>query len=311
MTVNYRASRHGTSTITVRVRDTTELPLDVTFTVGVRPLVDPINPPSLMTGQLWTWMTTGSAPAEAGHANGYSLIGAPSGMTIDDKTGQIQWKPASAGKVNFTVRITDFNGMTPTTLSGDRAVTLTVASAPKVQSVTINDGLSNQHSRVDYLTVTFDTKVDFAGPATDAFEVLRTGPGTPMSAVQIVGVDTSASTMTQTVAKITFTGGVTEFGSLIDGNYSLRLLASKISTGGVALDGNGDGTPGDDYTGFTFHRLFGDADGNRSVTATDFNAFRVAYGTSGVSIFDFNGDNQVSASDFNAFRLRYGVTRAP
>ena len=54
-------------------------------------------------------------------------------------------------------------------------------------------------------------------------------------------------------------------------------------------------------------RVFGDSDGNGTVTAADFNAFRLAYGASGASIFDFDGDNQVSASDFNQFRLRYGV----
>jgi hypothetical protein len=42
-----------------------------------------------------------------------------------------------------------------------------------------------------------------------------------------------------------------------------------------------------------------------------FNQFRLAYGQSGLSFFDFDGDHQVTALDFNEFRLRYGVTLAP
>jgi hypothetical protein len=57
-----------------------------------------------------------------------------------------------------------------------------------------------------------------------------------------------------------------------------------------------------------FHRLFGDANGDGAVTATDFNLFRLDYGTTGNSIFDFDGNGSVTAADFNAFRLRYGAS---
>ncbi len=60
---------------------------------------------------------------------------------------------------------------------------------------------------------------------------------------------------------------------LSDDNYTATILASAvIDTGGNQLDGNGDGTGGDDYT-FDLFRLFGDFDGSESVDFIDFSAF--------------------------------------
>jgi len=54
----------------------------------------------------------------------------------------------------------------------------------------------------------------------------------------------------------------------------------------------------------------GDSNGDGLVSATDFNAFRLAYGT-GPSIFGFNSDGQTNAADFMAFFDRYGVILVP
>jgi hypothetical protein len=106
--------------------------------------------------------------------------------------------------------------------------------------------------------------------------------------------------LTQTIA-------VLSFNQLVDGIYSLGINASLATDYvGQQLDGDNDGLAGGNYT-FSFHRLFGDSNGDGAVTAIDFNAFRLAYGTSGPSIFDFDNNGSVSAIDFNEFRLRYGV----
>jgi hypothetical protein len=108
---------------------------------------------------------------------------------------------------------------------------------------------------------------------------------------------------------LSFTGGPLDFGSLADGCYTLTIDANQVSNSNGKLDGDNDGVPGGNYVLIGtpengLYRLFGDADGNGRVSATDFNAFRLAYGSAGPSIFDFNGDGQVSASDFNQFRTR-------
>src|SRR5205085_1719943 len=101
----------------------------------------------------------------------------------------------------------------------------------------------------------------------------------------------------------TFSGPLTQFGSLVDGKYTLTILASQVSNI-AALDGNGDGTPGDDFT-FSFHRLFGDSDGDRDVDAADFGAFRSAFGGYQLA-FDFDNDGDTDAADFAQFRARFG-----
>jgi hypothetical protein len=54
------------------------------------------------------------------------------------------------------------------------------------------------------------------------------------------------------------------------------------------------------------HRLFGDGDGDADVDATDFGAFRSAFGGTSNLAFDSDGDGDVDATDFGAFRARFG-----
>ena len=118
---------------------------------------------------------------------------------------------------------------------------------------------------------------------------------------------------TGTQVTLTFVGGPVDGKSLADGRYTLVVLSNQFAD---SLDGNGDGTAGDDYilpgnTANGLFRLFGDADGNATVNAVDFAQFRGVFGLSGPSIFDFNGDNQTNASDFAQFRARFGITLTP
>ena len=89
---------------------------------------------------------------------------------------------------------------------------------------------------------------------------------------------------------------------LIDGRYTLTVVADNIVADG-GFDGNGDGSPGDNGVR-TFHRLFGDANGDATVNATDFLAFRLAFLSSDPA-FDYNGNGTVDSSDFMQFRLRF------
>jgi hypothetical protein len=184
-------------------------------------------------------------------------------------------------------------------------------STPRVQAIVINGG-AVQRSRVTDLTVTFTTQVTFAGAVANAFMLTRVGGGA-------VGGFTAAAAVVGGVTVVAvggFTGAETQFGSLADGRYTLTALASRISAGGVALDGNGDGTPGDDYTFGDpdgLFRYFGDVNGDRVVNGLDFAAFRPAFGTSAgdpayLAALDFDGDGAINGLDFAQFRPRFGLS---
>jgi len=84
----------------------------------------------------------------------------------------------------------------------------------------------------------------------------------------------------------------------------------------VALDGNGDGSGGDDYvladggttTGNQLFRLFGDATGDRTVNAADLTLFRNVFGALTTDItFDFDLSQVINATDLTAFRTNFGA----
>jgi hypothetical protein len=185
------------------------------------------------------------------------------------------------------------------------AFEIQAAVAPPTASIKVGTG-DPQRSMVTSFTVTFSETVMFPDGPAAAFQLIRTGPGGPTGSVNLA-FNVSGNTVTITFNDPIFAPQIGLYNSLIDGKYTLTLVANKIIGAGGPLDGDGNGTGGDNQTLLT-HRLFGDADGNGSVTATDFNAFRLQYGSTGPSIFDYNGDNQVAAIDFNEFRLRYGTS---
>ena len=149
----------------------------------------------------------------------------------------------------------------------------------------------------------------FAGGNTaGAFLLEKMNGVTPVGTV-VLTANTSLSTPTQTVVRLTFSGPLAEsFGSLKDGRYRLTVLAaSTTDTGGQQLDGNGNMIAGDNYVSGSIHRLFGDSDGDADVDVSDFTAFRTAFGTNS-PIYDADGDSDVDLADFAAFRLRFGTT---
>ena len=171
-------------------------------------------------------------------------------------------------------------------------------TGPQVESVVINDG-SAQRSMVSRLTVTFSEVV--TGVDASSFVLTNTTTDTvivPMVATEIING--------KTVATLTFSGAGIIGGSLADGNYTLKTLASSVSDAvGNALDGNGDGTHGDDATD-SFFRLFGDSNGDRRVNIVDLFAFIGDFGKNEREFFDFDGDGNVNIIDFFRFRSRFG-----
>ena len=169
-----------------------------------------------------------------------------------------------------------------------------------VASVQVNNGEA-QRSRVTSFLVAFDANVTLPANPADAFQLRRQSD----NAV----VTLTASMPAANLVTLTFTGGPVAFGSLADGRYTLTVFGAQVNNG--LFDGNGDGIPGDDYVligtpANGFFRLFGDANGSGNVDATDFGAFRSAFGTAN-NFFDSDNDGDVDASDFGNFRQRFGV----
>jgi hypothetical protein len=192
-------------------------------------------------------------------------------------------------------------------------VTITVnppAVPPMVESVVINGG-SAQRSMVTSVIVTFNTVVTIDDLAT-AFEVDKTGG----SAVGLIASRNNVGG--KTIVTLNFTGPGVVGGSLADGNYLLKVYADKVHASGLNLDGNGDGTPNDNFTygaaaADKFFRLFGDQDGDRDVDATDRFAYLTSRGkTRGQAgylwYFDCDNDGDVDSVgfDLDQFNLRYG-----
>jgi uncharacterized delta-60 repeat protein len=170
-------------------------------------------------------------------------------------------------------------------------------------SAQVNDGTA-QRSRVTSLTVRFSSQVTFSGAPADAFTLLRTGGGA-VNFTATVSVEFGGTVVVLT----NFTGPETEFGSLRDGRYTLTALASQISAGGQALDGDANGTPGGDFVfgeAQGLFRFFGDYNGDRHVDIADFGLFSssIFNPANYIAAFDFNGDGHIDIADFGQFSLR-------
>ena len=173
---------------------------------------------------------------------------------------------------------------------------------PTVESVVVNDG-SAQRSVVTSITVTFSEDVGVVDAS--HFELTNTTTNTqvvPGVAYEVING--------RTVATLTFSGSDFIGGSLADGRYTLTTLSTITDAAGNQLDGDRDGSGGDNATD-EFFRFFGDFDGDGDVDRRDFSAFRQTFNLNSSSssynaAFDFDGDGDVDRRDFSAFRVNFG-----
>jgi hypothetical protein len=321
----------GVAVITVLVEDggldgdlTTSddnVAISKTFDVTVRPIDDPpriISPSTIdvqenmtvvqnlvafdpdLPPQSITFSKTGLAADDAKFeiigGNQLAFIASPDFETPTDADGNNIYE--------IEIEARDSSGLTSKQLL---LVTVTneTGEAAVVDSVDIDDG-STQRSVVRTITVVFDKVVVLHD---NAFSVVKTDAGDAPLETTVTSV-TSIGDKTQVT--LSFTGEHTEYGSLADGTYELRIDASKILAGGEEMDG-GMG-PGTDYVD-DFFRLYGDADGNGTVNLFDFAAFRSAFGKMvdadpAYRCHDHNGDGTIDLFDFAAFRGNFGKSFA-
>src|SRR5262249_46540655 len=146
--------------------------------------------------------------------------------------------------------------------------------------------------------------VTFSGPVTldpGAFVLTPQGGG---AAVPLSW--TTALVNGVTVATIAFPG--TTGGSLDDGNWVLRTVASQVHDAAAALMAADRAD--------TFFRLFGDANGDRRVDTLDLFGLYTTFGKPAadpgfLAYFDFDGSGTVDTLDLFRFYQRFGTTLAP
>lgn len=172
------------------------------------------------------------------------------------------------------------------------------------------NGFQTQRSRVTSVGILFDSNVSLPANSASAFRLTR------QIDQATVELSANAYPSSDTLVILSFTGTLTEFGSLKDGRYTLTILGNLVSNVGGFLDGNGDGIGEDDNVlasasapaaPTNIFRLFGVSDGDGAEMSPDFAVFRTFFGL-GASIFDNNYDGQTNADDFTDFRKRFGLT---
>jgi len=157
----------GTYNVTVRATDTgspSQFDQEViTITVNevnAAPSLAAIGNQNVNEGSNLTFTAVGSDTDTPAQTLTYSLVGAPSGATINPTSGVFNWTPTEAQGPNnytFTVRVTDDG---PGNLTADRSVTVTVNevnSAPSLAA--IGNQIVNEGSNLTFTAVGSDSDV--------------------------------------------------------------------------------------------------------------------------------------------------------
>lgn len=161
-------------------------------------------------------------------------------------------------------------------------------AAPVVANTVIGNG-SAQRSIVSSYTLSFAEPVTVYA---SGVSVIRRG-GSAMPFTMVASTDDKTYTLN-------FLGR-----SLADGVYDVRVLANAVRDLG--------GNPLAADLSYSFHRLLGDANGNRTVDFNDFLGLQNAFGTQDGDAsyrmeFDFQGDGFVDFNDFLDFQNRFGFS---
>ena len=178
---------------------------------------------------------------------------------------------------------------------------LLLTAAPIVDAIRLNGGASQRSTLAD-------VEVDFSdnvGASINTSDLVITNSANQTVSTPNVTVQYQGATNTAIWSFPNTT--------LPNGFYHARLVASGISDGANTLDGNRDGTPGDDLT-FGFDILKGDANGDGVVDASDLalvqQNFLKASGQFDPAA-DLTGDGKVNAADLLIVRNNWQNTLAP
>ncbi|MBI9018525.1 MAG: right-handed parallel beta-helix repeat-containing protein [Phycisphaerae bacterium] len=181
-----------------------------------------------------------------------------------------------------------------------------VLTGPKVEETIINDG-DIQRSEIFTISARFNENVTITSDTLTLYN-------TTINA----GVDLSGLTVDEfSYNALTFTATWDLSGTeLPDGNYLATLDAWGITNGlGNPLDGNSDGTEGDDHA-FVLHRMLADANGDRKVDRTDSDIWKTNYDPFGNNANtpgngDWNLDGKINSADLFIWQRNFDDTGLP
>ena len=173
---------------------------DVIITVNrinVAPLLNTIADQSVIVGQTLTFTPTlaqsGNNPPFT-----YSLVGAPTGVSINPATGQVSWTPTVAGTYALSVKVTD-----AANLSDTKPVNVTVNSDPNGTTRMFVTDFVTARINANTVTVTFSLTNAGTGALTNV-QITRGKLGATNAQTPLPGPFTIGAGNKQTVT-LTFT----------------------------------------------------------------------------------------------------------
>jgi hypothetical protein len=210
------------------------------------------------------------------------------------------------GSYMLVVQLNRLQEVLETTASNNSAsIAATFGQAITISPLVINDG-KTQRSMVNKLTVTFNTAVTLgAGAITLGVYSGSDTSGTLSDASVALGKPTTSdgglTWIVPILASTAFSGPI---GSLNDGIYKATVHASLVTDSSMNALAGGDRS-------ITFHRLFGDIDGNAVVNSADYFKFKAAFGSTSASTlynpdFDSDGNGKINSSDYFKFKANFG-----
>ncbi|QDV87371.1 dockerin type I domain-containing protein [Planctomycetes bacterium TBK1r] len=290
----------ATRVIALRVSDSQGLSDLTTTTLAVdnlAPGVSLAGPSTAVQGQQLVLTLSASDPSSVDQAGEFTYAIDWDGDGVDDEsttglsTTEVEHVFDLHGIYTIAVTATDKDGAVGA--KANHAVEVTGNAPTVVESLVL--GELDQRSAVDQLTIQFDQIVQFDASPSDVVQIVHLVSGQVVDAAFDIRQANDATNI-----DVTFLPGarVDSRGVLVDGNYQLTIDSSLVAAGGAPLDGDGAGGP---YQ-FAFHRLAGDANGDRQVTSEDMSIVIAAQGSTPSSgnwdpNADVDGDGRVSVRD--------------
>jgi hypothetical protein len=259
----------------------------------------------------WGLEVTDDAASDTGTLTSWSLhfaagVGSETSITTDTlgnavfdlAAGPHTLQAVAVGGQSFTVPVSGKYSVTAagTPLTG-RDVGVRVGAQPTFAGASIAAG---QRSRILSATLNFSEAVTYYNDGTSATGAFVTV--TPPGGGGTINIPATV-TLAGTTATLAFPADAPNYRSLPDGKFSISVQPGSFRD----ADGNFLSTSGTTASHADFYRLFGDVDGDGTVSGSESLLFGNSFNNND-PVFDFNDDGTINGADLLEFGNRFGVT---